>query len=118
VDALTETLAGLSVKPLNVGQPKGLLKGVAAPVGELRWTAEKGEGCFQAHTLPPARHLSRVAWRACPLAAGVLSVGVKLRPGRVRAVVIRLLSADAFLGEGAGQLLCKARVRGRHQKRN
>lgn len=35
VDALTETLAGLSVKPLNVGQPKGLLKGVAAPVGEL-----------------------------------------------------------------------------------
>lgn len=35
VDALTETLAGLSVKPLNVGQPKGLLKGVAAPVGEF-----------------------------------------------------------------------------------
>jgi hypothetical protein len=33
VDALADTMAGLSVKPVQVAQPKGLLKGVAAPAG-------------------------------------------------------------------------------------
>jgi hypothetical protein len=34
VDALADSLAGLSVKPIKVAAPQGLLKGVAAPAGE------------------------------------------------------------------------------------
>jgi hypothetical protein len=34
VDELANTLAGLTVKPVNVAPLKGPLKGVAAPVGE------------------------------------------------------------------------------------
>lgn len=33
MDALADTMAGLSVKPVRVAQPRGPLKGVAAPVG-------------------------------------------------------------------------------------
>jgi len=33
VDALADSLAGLTVKPVKVAQPRGPLKGVAAPTG-------------------------------------------------------------------------------------
>lgn len=70
VDALADTLAGLSVKPINVAQPKGPLKGVAAPVGKfgcgrrfsmagcVRWS----QAAFSAHQ-PPARHVGTTVVR-------------------------------------------------------
>jgi hypothetical protein len=41
VNALADSLAGLSVKPIRVAQPQGLLKGVVAPAGGTRGAEPK-----------------------------------------------------------------------------